>query len=140
MGIIDDLKMQYKTGGITLQLIFWNIGIAIPLFLLQAFSNDGFLSLMSWIQLTSDPSEFIVKPWTLLTYSFLHVDVLHLLFNMIMLNFSGRLFLTFLHKSSFWDCIYWVLFLPDWFFWVHFSFLVIKPLLLELQEQLWLCL
>lgn len=101
MGIIDDLKIQYKTGGITLQLIFWNIGIAIPLFLLHAFSNDGFLSLMSWIQLTSDPSEFILKPWTILTYSFLHVDVLHLLFNMIMLNFSGRLFLTFFTQKQF---------------------------------------
>lgn len=101
MGIIDDLKMQYKTGGITQQLIFWNIGIAVPLFLLYSFSNDVYLSIMSWLQLTSDPSEFIFKPWTILTYSFLHVDILHLLFNMIMLNFAGRLFLTFFTQKQF---------------------------------------
>lgn len=101
MGIIDDLKMQYKTGGITQQLIFWNIGIAIPLFLLYSFSNGTYLSIMSWLQLTSDPSEFIFKPWTILTYSFLHVDILHLLFNMIMLNFAGRLFLTFFTQKQF---------------------------------------
>jgi Uncharacterized membrane protein (homolog of Drosophila rhomboid) len=101
MGIIDDLKMQYKTGGITQQLIFWNIGIAIPLFLLYSFSSDTYLSIMSWLQLTSDPSEFIVKPWTLLTYGFLHVGILHLLFNMIMLNFAGRLFLTFFTQKQF---------------------------------------
>lgn len=101
MGIIDDLKMQYKTGGITQQLIFWNIGIAIPLFLLYSFSSDTYLSIMSWLQLTSDPSEFIVKPWTILTYGFLHVGILHLLFNMIMLNFAGRLFLTFFTQKQF---------------------------------------
>lgn len=101
MGIIEDLKIQYKTGGIAQQLIFWNIGIAIPLFLLYSFSNDTYVAVMSWIQLTSDPSELIFKPWTLITYGFLHVDILHLLFNMIMLNFAGRLFLTFFTQKQF---------------------------------------
>lgn len=101
MGIIEDLKTQYKTGGITQQLIFWNIGIAVPLFLLYSFSNDTYVAIMSWIQLTSDPFDLILKPWTLITYAFLHVGILHLLFNMLMLNFAGRLFLTFFTQKQF---------------------------------------
>lgn len=101
MGIIEDLKMQYKTGGIAQQLIFWNIGIAVPLFLMYSFSNDLYLSIMSWIQLSSNPSDLLFKPWTIITYSFLHVDILHLLFNLIMLNFAGRLFLTFFTQKQF---------------------------------------
>lgn len=101
MGIIEDLKTQYKTGGITQQLIFWNIGIAVPFFLLYSFSNDTYIAIMSWIQLTSNPSDLILRPWTLITYAFLHVGILHLLFNMIMLNFAGRLFLTFFTQKQF---------------------------------------
>ena len=43
------------------------------------------------------------KPWTFLTYQFSHSGFLHILFNMIMLYFSGRIFLEFLReKQLFW--------------------------------------
>ncbi len=101
MNILDDLKLQYKSGGIVQQLIFWNVGIAIPLMILYAFSTNGFLAVMPWLELNSNLSVFITRPWTLLTYQFLHVEILHLLFNMIMLNFAGRLFLTFFTQKQF---------------------------------------
>lgn len=102
MGILDDFKAQYKTGGIAQKLIFWNIGIAIPLFLLHAFlPAENFNSILSWLQLTSVPSEFLFKPWTVLTYAFLHVEILHLIFNLLVLNFAGRLFTTFFTDKQF---------------------------------------
>ncbi|MEW5676211.1 rhomboid family intramembrane serine protease [Flavobacterium enshiense] len=101
MNIIDDLKLQYKTGGITQQLIFWNVGIAIPFFILRAFAPDVFQLLISWLSLSSVSSEFLVKPWTFLTYAFLHADFWHLVFNMIVLNFSSRLFMTYFTEKQF---------------------------------------
>ncbi len=101
MGIIDDLKLQYKTGGIAMQLIFWNIGIAIVLFLLQAFVPALYANIMLWLQLSSVPSELIFKPWTLVSYAFVHANFLHLLFNLLILNFASRLFLTFFTQKQF---------------------------------------
>jgi len=101
MGIIDDLKLQYKSGGIAMQLIFWNIGIGIVLMLLRAFAPDIFETVLRWLQLSSLPSDLIYKPWTLITYAFLHADFWHLVFNLLILNFASRLFLTFFTQKQF---------------------------------------
>jgi len=37
-----------------------------------------------------------IKPWTLLTYMFLHIDIWHILFNMLWLYWFGRIFMEFL--------------------------------------------
>lgn len=91
--IIDDLKMQYKLGGIALKMIYWNI--ACFLVSLLFFYSKGVFSFPSWIALASEPTVFILKPWTFLSYAFFHDGFWHLFFNMIVLNFSSYLFLTF---------------------------------------------
>lgn len=52
-----------------------------------------FKSSLSWLELPSDISNAIVKPWSIITYSFLHYDFLHILFNMLWLYVIGRMFL-----------------------------------------------
>lgn len=101
MGIIDDLKLQYKSGGIAMQLIFWNIGIAIIFFLIQAFLPIVASNILYWLQLSSLPSDLIYKPWTLITYAFLHANFWHLVFNLLVLNFASRVFLTFFTEKQF---------------------------------------
>lgn len=92
MSIIEDIKSQYKTGGIVQKLIFWNIGIyLLSLFFFYNFSFGNF-NYPSWLALFSNFDAFIISPWTLFTYMFLHAGFLHLLFNMMVLHFSGRLF------------------------------------------------
>ncbi|CAM3603599.1 putative membrane protein [Flavobacterium saliperosum S13] len=101
MNILDDFKLQYKTGDITQKLIFWNVGIAIPFFILSAFAPSVFQHVIDWLSLSSTVSKVVVKPWTFITYAFLHADFWHLLFNMIVLNFSSRLFLTYFTQKQF---------------------------------------
>ncbi|HEU4495894.1 MAG TPA: rhomboid family intramembrane serine protease [Flavobacterium sp.] len=101
MGIIDDLKLQYRSGGIAIQLIFWNIGAAIVYFMIGAFFKPAAFSVNYWLLLSSSPSELIFKPWTLFTYAFLHGSLVHLIFNLLMLNFASRLFLTFFTQKQF---------------------------------------
>ncbi len=100
MNILDDFKMQYRLGGIAQKLIFWNVGIAIPFFLLKAFAPDLFSVILDWTSLSSDVMTMITRPWTLLTYAFLHADFFHLLFNMIVLNFASRLFTTYFTQKQ----------------------------------------
>lgn len=98
--IIDDLKMQYKLGGMAQRLIYWNVAcflVSLPLF--YRFSLGAF-DFPNWIALSSNPSVFITKPWTLLTYAFFHDGFGHIFFNMIVLNFSSTLFLTFFTQKQ----------------------------------------
>ncbi|HSD13912.1 MAG TPA: rhomboid family intramembrane serine protease [Flavobacterium sp.] len=101
MNILDDFKLQYRTGDVTQKLIFWNVGIALPFFVIQSFFPSLFGILKDWLCLSSDFKIAAVKPWTLITYAFLHADFWHLLFNMIVLNFTSRLFLTYFTQKQF---------------------------------------
>ena len=95
MNILDDLKLQYKTGGMVQKLIFWNIGcFLLSLVFFYSFSVVKF-QIPTWIALSSDFGTFIRTPWSLITFNFFHAGFLHLIFNLMVLHFSGRLFSTY---------------------------------------------
>jgi membrane associated rhomboid family serine protease len=101
MSIIEDIKLQYRIGGIANKMIYWNVGIfllSIPLF--YQFKL-GFFDYPNWLAVSSEPSVVLHKPWTLLSYAFFHYGFLHLFFNMMVLNFSSRLFLTFFTQKQY---------------------------------------
>ncbi|MGV3460521.1 MAG: rhomboid family intramembrane serine protease [Flavobacterium sp.] len=112
MGIFDELKSEYRVGGIVQKLIFWNVGLfVIPLILFSILKLSG-VSVVAfdwtddyttgdWLSLSSEPSDLLWKPWSILLYAFLHSGVLHLLFNMLMVVFAGRVFLTFFTQKQF---------------------------------------
>ena len=101
MNILDDLKLQYKLGGIAMRVIYWNIAcFLISLVFFYQYSGGGF-DYPNWLALSSDPQVFMFKPWTLLTYAFFHGSFLHLFFNMIVLNFASQLFLTFFTQKQY---------------------------------------
>lgn len=101
MNILDDLKLQYKLGGIAMRMIYWNIAcFLISLVFFYQYSGGGF-DYPNWLALSSDPQVFMFKPWTLLTYAFFHGSFLHLFFNMIVLNFASQLFLTFFTQKQY---------------------------------------
>lgn len=98
--IIDDLKMNYKFGGMTQKLIYWNIACFIVSLVFFYQFKFGAFDFPNWIALSSEPLVFITKPWTLLTYSFFHDGFGHIFFNMLVLNFSSSLFLTFFNQKQ----------------------------------------
>ena len=102
MNIWDDLKIQYKIGGVTEKLIYWNVALfALPYViqgLLSLFSIDfPFLNIFS---LSSDPMDLTWKPWSIFTYAFFHGGFFHLLFNLIVLHFVSQLFITFFTQKQ----------------------------------------
>ena len=101
MNILDDLKLQYRLGGIAMRVIYWNIAcFLISLVFFYSYSGGGF-NYPTWLALSSDPNIFLFKPWTFLTYAFFHASFLHLLFNMMVLNFASNLFLTFFTQKQY---------------------------------------
>jgi len=98
MELFQNLKQGYKTGNIVQRLLYWNVAIAIIFILFKVFYQPVYLLLVDNFSLNSNFEFFIYKPWTLISYSFLHADFIHLLFNLLMLYFVGMLFETFFSK------------------------------------------
>ncbi|WP_269223672.1 rhomboid family intramembrane serine protease [Flavobacterium sp. IMCC34518] len=101
MNILDDLKMQYKLGGIAMKMIYWNIGCFLVSLIFFYQYKEGVFVFPNWIALSSSPIDFVLKPWTFLTYAFFHNDFWHLFFNMMVLNFASYLFLTFFSSKQY---------------------------------------
>ena len=98
------------------QLITINAGIYLVILLLNLLSKTFlFLNnsndetpvndfILQWFGVSADFNRLISRPWTLVTSLFLHLDFLHILFNMIMLWFSGWIFSQFIAPKR----IYWI--------------------------------
>ena len=97
MNIIDDLKLQYRTGGIVIKLIFWNTALfVLPWLFFTLLSLFGVtINYIQYVSLSSNPTDLLWKPWSLFSYAFFHTGIMHIVFNMIVLNFAGRLFMTY---------------------------------------------
>jgi membrane associated rhomboid family serine protease len=102
MNILNDLKLQYKIGDMTTKLIFWNLLLfAVPevVFALLRLFNIH-ISYHAYIGLSNSFGDLLQKPWTIISYSFFHSSFFHILFNMLMLNFVGKLFSTFFTQKQ----------------------------------------
>jgi membrane associated rhomboid family serine protease len=100
--IIDDLKQQYKFGGIAQRLIYWNIAcflVSYVIFGLLKYVNID-INFLQYVSLSSNPMDLLWKPWSIVSYSFFHSGIFHIFFNLIILNFSSQLFLTFFNQKQ----------------------------------------
>lgn len=102
---IEDIKNQYKNGSILIKLIFVNVAVFLFInvigSLLHLFKiTNGVDLFIGWLALPSDITELVFKPWTLVTYMFLHKDLFHLLMNMLVLYFGSQIFNQFLNEKK----------------------------------------
>ncbi len=104
MSIADDIKNQWRTGGLLKQLLIVNIAVFLAIWLVELvgwlLGAQG-LSHLLLFQLmgTSDPAKLLLKPWTPVTYMFTHQAPMHLFWNMVMFWFSGQLFQSLLGEK-----------------------------------------
>ncbi|GGH76374.1 rhomboid family protein [Phaeocystidibacter marisrubri] len=98
--LYNNIKQSFLVANWLNRLIYINLGVFVLLIILSAisfitgFDIDAFISLQ--LSLPSSLYELMWRPWTILTYMFTHFGFLHILFNMIVLFFSGRIFMDFL--------------------------------------------
>ncbi len=57
------------------------------------------LNIVPYLAMPMNEYELIFKPWTLFSYMFLHIDFFHLLFNILLLYFTGTLFQSILGEK-----------------------------------------
>ena len=96
--IITDLKETFRRGNIYIQLIYINVAVFILTTLTEVMFqlfNRSIAGVFEWLELPASVIRFILQPWSLLTYMFMHAGFMHILFNMLWLYWFGALFLSF---------------------------------------------
>ena len=74
------------------------ISLCILSFFLEMVPGIGYFYVNAF---QFDPNSLFTRPWTLITYIFLHTGLLHLLFNMLVLYFFGTALENRVEISSF---------------------------------------
>lgn len=92
----DNLLTRFKNGNAMIRLLFINVAVFFILRILLVFFSLFKLEdahFLSYLQMPSDLQTLVMTPWTVLTYMFVHLDLMHILFNMLWLYFFGGMFL-----------------------------------------------
>jgi len=102
MGIIEEIKKIIKQADLLTKLIIINLVVficvnlfAVILFLFNVQETD-FNSFVFWTAVPSDLKQVFFRPWTIITYMFLHEGFFHLLFNMLFLYWFGQIFVFYI--------------------------------------------
>lgn len=100
-GVTKDL---FKENPVLKWLLLVNVGIWIMVafanLFLWLYKSPGTNLLVRWLSVPADWTELIRKPWTVITYMFLHERFWHLFFNVWMLWFGGMIFTRFLSQKQ----------------------------------------
>lgn len=99
----EKIKYKFQTANVVEKLIAINVLVFILFFLVQTIAflfkiPSDFL--MNWLVFPKDPGEFLFKPWSIITYSFLHSGIWHILSNMLILYYSGTYFLSYFSSKK----------------------------------------
>ena len=101
--MIKEFKRQFRKGSNLTKLIYINLAvfILVKLFGVFAFLMQGNpWDFIHWFALPADVSKLIQKPWTIISYMFLHEGFLHILFNLLWLYFGGQIFMQYLNSKQ----------------------------------------
>ena len=93
--ILDDLKLKYSSGNSATKLIYINVVVFFTLLIVDFVFKTTAHSIVTTTGLLALSSfdELIRMPWQILTYSWLHGNLFHLIMNMVLLYFVGQMFL-----------------------------------------------
>ena len=92
-GFITDLNRKFQQGDIVLRLVYVNVAVVLAVTLVQSFLtlfNVSASPWMNYLELPAWTEIFIRRPWTLITYMFMHANFSHIFFNMFALWMFGR--------------------------------------------------
>jgi len=103
---IDKIRHDAFKGNYLTRLLYLNISVFLLYGLLNVFvtlftgdRNAVQLYAIDLLALPSDPVKLLTRPWTILTYMFTHLRLGHILFNMLILYFSGKMFMEYLGQK-----------------------------------------
>lgn len=103
MAIFDDILRRYRSGSALMRLVMVNVGVFLLIRLLAIvlyFAGADSAAMLTWVEVPSELTMLVHRPWTLLTYMIAHYDVWHVLFNTLWLYWLGRLFMEYFNPKQ----------------------------------------
>jgi membrane associated rhomboid family serine protease len=103
MNNLKNLKSKFDSGTIVEKLIYINIFIFLFTLFISVFQNlfkNDSNFLIQWFSLDASTDSLFTKPWSLISYGFLHEGFIHIIFNLIALYFIGNLFIDYFTQKQ----------------------------------------
>ncbi|MEP1489202.1 MAG: rhomboid family intramembrane serine protease [Algibacter sp.] len=91
--LTHDIKDKLANLNVLEKIIAVNVVIFIFAYIHEIVTPGIEKTGLSWLELPSSFSEFILKPWSIITYAFAHYDFIHILFNMFLLYVIAKWFI-----------------------------------------------
>jgi membrane associated rhomboid family serine protease len=106
--VLEEFKNAFqRPNSAHVQLIFINVVVFLVLAVLYVFSTAAgfspfFESVHAQLAIPAPFLSFLVKPWTIITYSFVHdlTGIFHILFNMLAFYWFGKIFIEYLGSDK----------------------------------------
>jgi membrane associated rhomboid family serine protease len=100
---MNNIINWFKSGTMVVKLLGINIAFFLLVGIVGVFINfsgyPGQNGLVAILSANSSVLETLSRPWSIITYMFLHQGIWHLFWNMYILFFAGRLFSSFLQEN-----------------------------------------
>jgi len=101
MTIFSEIQQSYKQGSALHKLIYINVavflllhvGVIVLVLANQIDRTQGINDILQYLAVPSDPAALSRRPWTIFTYMFTHGFLWHIVFNLLILYWFGKLFI-----------------------------------------------
>lgn len=100
----NNILNKYTSGNAVEKIIYINVILFLLTYLFNTLSflmgnESNFI--INWFALSPHFDELLFKPWSIISYGFLHDGFFHILFNLIFLFYIGNIFLDYFNKKQF---------------------------------------
>lgn len=102
MTVADEIKASFRKGSALTRIIYINLAVFVLVnlvevgFFLAGRHGIYYEKFLLFLALPADLDTLAGRPWTLVTYMFLHKNFIHILVNILWLYWFGRVFLEYL--------------------------------------------
>lgn len=103
MNTIEQGKYKFRMANVVEKLIIVNVVVFILMLLVKILLLFFKLPedyVINWLLFSKDPTDMLYKPWSIITYAFMHHGMFHIFFNMLILFYFGQYFLVYLSPKK----------------------------------------
>lgn len=110
MNFSEKIKQTFKQGDALTRILFINVAVFVLLQVvligMKLFNVSGDF-ILAWVAVPADLGVLLLRPWTVISYMFLHEKFFHILFNMFALYWFGKMFNVLYRKTTCWIIFDW---------------------------------